>query len=86
MISSIGFLTFSAIGFGYGLDLGNGTGRFESTRGFGTGFSFGTYFVDFKGSGNNLISFDFNVFSLFPLGKNFIFLLGTGESNVFFFK
>ena len=84
MISSISFLTFSAIGFGYGVDLGNGTGgtggHFESIRSFGTGFSFGggTYFVGFKGLGNNLIIFDFN---LFPLGKNVILLLGTGESN-----
>ena len=28
-MSSISFLTFSAVGFGYGLDLGSGTGRFE---------------------------------------------------------
>ena len=83
-------MTFSAIGFGYGLDLGNGTGRFENIFGFGTGFSFGgdtggIYFVGLKGLGNNLIIFDFNLFPLgFLLRKNFIFGLGTGESNDIF--
>ena len=57
MISSINFLTFLSIGFGLGRGLGNGTGRFESTRGFGVGLG-GTYFVGFKGSGNNLIISD----------------------------
>ena len=71
------FLILSAIGFGYRLDLGIGTGRF--VLGFGVGFSGcgGTYFVVFKSSGSNFISFDFNGFNLLPLGKNFIFVLGT---------
>ena len=33
MIPSISFLTFSAIGYGYGLDLGNGT-VFDTNRSF----------------------------------------------------
>ena len=89
MISSINFLTFLSIGWG----LGNGTGLFDFTHGFGVGFEstctrgFGvglgaTYFVGFRGSGNSLIvshsNFDFD---LFPLRGNFIFLFGTGESN-----
>ena len=61
------FLTFSAIGFGYGLDLGIGTGGF-CVLGFGIGFSTGgTYFVGINGSGNNLTTFDFNGFNLFRL-------------------
>ena len=87
MISSINFLTFLSIG--WGTLLGNGTGRFESTRGLGVGFGVGfdrgfgvgfggVYFVGFRGSGNNLILSNFNLFSL---RENFIFLFGTGESN-----
>ena len=85
-ISSISFFTLLSILFGNRLDRGNGRGRFDFTRGFGVGFDFtsGLYFVGFKGSGNNLINSDLNLFAFLPLGRNFIFLLGTGASkNVF---
>ena len=70
MISSINFLTFLSIG--WGTLLGNGTGRFKSTRGLGVGFGVGfdrgfgvgfggVYFVGFRDSGNNLILSNFNL-------------------------
>ena len=72
------FLTFLSIDFGR--VLGNGTSRFESTRGLGVGFGRGvgvgfggTYFVGFRGSGNDLIVSHLNGFDFFLLRGNFTF-------------